>query len=178
VNLLSSFVRAIDAANDLIGRVVMWLSLGIVLVCFAAVYLRYAVGTGMPWLQELYVWQHAIIFLIGAGFTLLHGGHVRVDLFYGIMSVRRRAMVDLAGTLFFLLPFVVVLAYEAVPLVVLSWQNNEVSVQPGGMPAIYVLKSMLHGFCLVVGLQGLAIAARSVLVLSGREEFAPGRVAH
>ena len=175
---LAGFVRVAEAINEWIGRIVMWLALGIVLVCFAAVYLRYALGTGVPWMQELYVWQHAAVFLLGAGFTLLHGGHVRVDLFYGRMSVRRRAMVDLFGTLVFLLPFVILLAYEAIPFVELSWRDNEISIQPGGMPAMYVLKAMLHGFCLVVALQGLAIIARSILILTGREEFATGQVAH
>lgn len=175
---LAGFVRAAESINEWIGRIVMWLALGIVLVCFATVYLRYALGTGVPWMQELYVWQHAAVFLLGAGFTLLHGGHVRVDLFYGRMNVRRRAMVDLFGTLVFLLPFVILLAYEAIPFVELSWRDNEISIQPGGMPAMYVLKAMLHGFCLVVALQGLAIMARAILILTGREEFATGQVAH
>lgn len=178
MDFLSGFVRAAEAINEWIGRIVMWLSLGIVLVCFGAVYLRYALGTGVPWLQELYVWQHAIVFLVGAGFTLLHGGHVRVDLFYGRMSTRRRAMVDLFGTVVFLMPFMILLAYEAIPFVHLSWRDSEVSLQPGGMPAVYVLKAMLHAFCAVVILQGLVIIARATLVLSGREEFATGQAGH
>jgi TRAP-type mannitol/chloroaromatic compound transport system permease small subunit len=171
LDLLAGFVRAVDAINEWIGRIVMWMALGIVLVCFATVYLRYALGTGQPWMQELYVWQHAFVFLVGAGYTLLHGGHVRVDLFYGPMTPRRKAMIDLLGVVVFLLPFCVVIGYETMAFVEMSWRNREISVQPGGMPAVYILKASLQAFCFLVAVQGLAIAARSVLVLSGREEF-------
>ncbi len=178
MNFLVGFLRVAEAINEWVGRVVMWLSLGIVLVCFIAVYLRYALGTGVPWLQELYVWQHAFVFLLGAGFTLLHGGHVRVDLFYGSMSTRNQARVDLLGTVIFLLPFMLLLYFEAIPFVELSWRNGESSIQPGGMPAIYILKVSLQAFCVLVSLQGLATIARSILILSGRTEFAPAATSH
>ncbi len=178
MNFLAGVLRVVEPINEWIGRVVMWLSLGIVLVCFATVYMRYALGTGEPWVQELYVWMHAIVFLAGAGYTLLHGGHVRVDLIYGNMSLRSRALVDVLGTLILLWPFAAVIAYESVPMVALSWMNNEVSQQPGGMPNMWFLKSMLHVFCAAIFLQGLAMVARGLLVLGGRTEFAPNTSTH
>lgn len=178
MDFLALVVRVVDAINETIGRVVMWLSLGVVLVCFATVYMRYALETGKPWIQELYVWQHAIVFLVGAGYTLLHGGHVRVDLFYGRMSLRRRALVDIFGTLILLWPFALVIAYEAGPMVALSWSNDETSQQPGGMPNVWFLKAMLHVFCAVIFLQGLAVVSRGLLVLGGRTEYAPQASAH
>ncbi len=178
MDLLALVVRVVDAVNEFIGRVVMWLSLGVVLVCFATVYMRYALGTGKPWIQELYVWQHAIVFLVGAGYTMLHGGHVRVDLFYGKMPDRRRALVDLFGTICLLWPFAIVIAYESVPLFVMSWANDETSQQPGGMPNVWVLKAMLHVFCATIFLQGAAVAARALLVLGGRAEYAQQASSH
>ena len=178
MDFLAHVVRVVDAVNEFIGRVVMWLSLGVVLVCFATVYLRYALETGRPWIQELYVWQHAIVFLVGAGYTLLHGGHVRVDLFYGKMSDRRRALVDIFGTVVLLWPFAIVIAYESTPMVVLSWANNEVSQQPGGMPAMWFLKAMLHVFCAVIFIQGMAVGARGLLVLGGRTQYAQQASTH
>ncbi|HET9692773.1 MAG TPA: TRAP transporter small permease subunit, partial [Steroidobacteraceae bacterium] len=77
---LRRFVHAVDALNEWIGRGVAWLTLGCVLTCFAVVVLRYAFDVGYPWLQELYVWQHATVFMVGAGYTMLHRGHVNVDL--------------------------------------------------------------------------------------------------
>ena len=178
MDFLALVVRVVDAVNETIGRLVMWLSLGVVLVCFATVYMRYALGTGKPWIQELYVWQHAIVFLAAAGYTLLHGGHVRVDLFYGKMSPRRRALVDIWGTLVLLWPLAIVIAYESAPLVALSWANDEVSQQPGGMPDVWFLKAMLHVFCAVIFIQGIAGVARGLLVLGGRTEYAPQGSAH
>jgi TRAP-type mannitol/chloroaromatic compound transport system permease small subunit len=178
VDFLANVVRVVDAVNETVGRIVMWLSLGVVLVCFATVYMRYALGTGKPWIQELYVWQHAIVFLAAAGYTLLHGGHVRVDLFYGKMSPRRRALVDIWGTVVLLWPLAIVIAYESAPMVALSWANDEVSQQPGGMPDVWFLKSMLHVFCAVIFIQGIAVVARGLLVLGGRTEYAPQGSAH
>ena len=85
------FVHACEAINEWIGRAVAWLTLGCVLTCFAVVVLRYAFDIGRPWMQELYVWQHAIVFMVGAGYTMLHRGHVNVDVVYGRMSARGRA---------------------------------------------------------------------------------------
>lgn len=178
MRFLEGLVRAVEAINEWIGRFVMWLTLGIVLVCFATVYMRYVLGTGLPWVQELYVWQHAIVFLVGAGYTLLHGGHVRVDLFYGRMADRTRAIVDIFGTVILLWPFAAVIAYEATPMIELSWRNNEISQQPGGMPYVWFLKAMLHVFCAAIFLQGVAMVARGILVLSGRTEFAHRAAAH
>ena len=104
MNALIAFIRAIDAVNEVVGRVVAWLALGTVAVCFLVVVLRYVFSIGFVWMQELYVWQHAVVFMLGARYTLLHGGHVRVDIFYSRMDARRRAIVDLIGTFVFLMP--------------------------------------------------------------------------
>ena len=102
MNALAGFVRGVDALNEWTGRAAAWLALGCVLTCFTVVLLRYAFGIGFPWMQELYVWLHAAVFMAGAGYTMLHRGHVNVDVFYGRMDGRRRAWVDIAGTLLFL----------------------------------------------------------------------------
>ena len=99
---LGRFVRAIDALNEWTGRGVAWLTAGCVLTCFVVVVLRYGFDTGYPGLQELYIWQHAIVFMAGAGYTMLHRGHVNVDLVYGRLGERGRAWVDVLGTVLFL----------------------------------------------------------------------------
>ena len=104
MNALRGFVRGIDAINDWIGRAAAWLTLGCVLTCFAVVVLRYAFGIGFPWMQELYVWQHAAVFMAGAGYTMLHRGHVNVDVLYGRLNPRGKAWIDILGTLVFLFP--------------------------------------------------------------------------
>jgi TRAP-type C4-dicarboxylate transport system permease small subunit len=108
--VLYHFVKGVDACNEWIGRTVAWLTLGCVLTCFAVVLLRYAFNIGYPWMQELYVWQHAIVFMAGAGYTMLHRGHVNVDVMYGRLGERGKAWVDILGTLFFLFPWLAILA--------------------------------------------------------------------
>lgn len=167
--MLENLVRGIDALNDLVGRAVAWLTLGCVLTCFAVVVLRYGFNVGYPWMQELYVWQHAIVFLVGAGYTLLHRGHVNVDIVYGRMSPRRKAWLDIIGSLIFLFPWLVVVAWTSGPFVMASWAVKEGSANPSGMPGVYILKAMVWVFVALVFLQGLAHLIRCALLLVGRE---------
>jgi TRAP-type mannitol/chloroaromatic compound transport system permease small subunit len=168
MSALSGFVRSVDALNDWIGRTVAWLTLACVLTCFAVVVLRYAFDMGFPWLQELYVWQHATVFMAGAGYTMLHRGHVNVDVVYGRLGPRGQAWIDILGTIFFLFPWLVVIAVTSAPFVISSWQIREASSTANGMPAVYLLKSLLWVFCALLFLQGLALLVRRALFLSDR----------
>jgi TRAP-type mannitol/chloroaromatic compound transport system permease small subunit len=167
MSVLAGFIRCVDALNEWIGRTVSWLTLGCVLTCFAVVVLRYAFDLGFPWLQELYVWQHAAVFMAGAGYAMLHRGHVSVDVLYGKASARRRAWIDIAGTLVFLFPWLAVVAMASAPFVLSSWSIREASSTAGGMPAVYLLKSLLWVFCGLLFVQGLALIARRALFLAG-----------
>ena len=170
VAALERLATAIDALNEWTGRLAAWLTAGCVLTCFAVVVLRYAFDTGYPWLQELYVWQHAVVFMVGAGYTFLHGGHVNVDLLYGRLSERGRAWVDVLGTLLFLFPWLAVLAVTSTPFVRASWAIRETSPTPDGMPGLYLLKSVLLAFCALMFLQGLALLIRRGLLLAGHAQ--------
>ena len=169
--MLETYIRVVDDLNDRIGRAVAWLSLGCVLVCFATVYLRYVMGRGYIWLQELYVWEHAITFLVGAGYTFLYGGHVRVDIFYARMKTRTKAWVDLVQTVVFLFPFIGLILEKSWPYFWVAFLRGERSEQPDGLPALWVLKFMLVAFCVVVLLQAVAMIFRCILVLQGREDY-------
>ncbi len=167
MNLLHRFIKGVDAVNDWIGRTVAWLTLGCVLTCFAVVVLRYAFNVGFPWMQELYVWQHAAVFMAGAGYTMLHRGHVNVDVMYGKLSDRGRAWIDILGTLFFLFPWLAILAVTSAPFVLSSWGIREASATADGMPGLYLLKSLLWVLCALLFVQGLALIARRSLYLAG-----------
>lgn len=169
---IAGYVRVVDRINEAVGRAVAWLTLGCVLLCFAVVLLRYGFGIGLIWMQELFIWLFAFTFLLGAGYTLKQGGHVRVDAFYARMSARRRAWVDLIGTFLFLLPWLAVLGFVSIGFVGDSLRINEGSAQPGGMPALYVLKGAIPAFCVLLGAQGLAEAGRAALVLMGHSDYA------
>ena len=91
MQMLAKFVRFADGLNETIGRGISWLTLAMVVVTFVVVVLRYVYSIGWVWLQESYVWMHGIVFMVGAGYTLLHNAHVRVDVIYRPASPRLRA---------------------------------------------------------------------------------------
>jgi TRAP-type mannitol/chloroaromatic compound transport system permease small subunit len=169
---LVALVRVADGANAVVGKATAWLTLGTVLACFATVYTRYALGVNFIWLQEIYVWQHAAVIVLGAGYTMMTGGFVRVDVFYADWSARRRAIADMSMTVLLLAPFLYVFTGVVWAFFVNSWRSDEGSMNPGGLSDLWLLKFTLVVFCALVALQGLAILARGALVLSGREEWA------
>ncbi len=176
MQFLVGYIRAVSAINRWLGQAFSWLALAVVLVCFAVVVQRYFFRATQLWMQDLYVWLSGAMFTGVAGFALLRNDHVRVDIFYRPWPVRRKAIADLIGVVAFLLPFVLVVANYAWPFVQRSWRIYEGSANVGGMPGLFVLKSFILLFCLLVGLQGIAWAFRAILVLAGREEMLPERL--
>ncbi|MFP9138904.1 TRAP transporter small permease subunit [Devosia sp. XGJD_8] len=170
---LALLARTISGLNRVVGEVLSWLALGCVLACFAVVVQRYAFSTSTLWMQDLYVWLGGAMFTGVAGFALMRDDHVRVDIFYRPASIRRKAIADLFGVVLFLLPFIYVVYTYTSPAVLRSWSYYEGSGNIGGMPGLFVLKSFIIVFCVLVGLQGLAMAARSILVLAGRDDLLP-----
>lgn len=158
-------VRQLERINEVLGQITAVLAVLLVLNVFLVVVLRYAFGYGEIWMQELYVWIHATIFLAGAGYTLRHDGHVRIDLFYASASARYRAWVNVLGCLFLGLPLVYVLGTKAWPMVVRSWQTLEKSAEAGGMPALYIFKSLIIIFAVCLGIQLVVLLARSAMTL-------------
>jgi TRAP-type mannitol/chloroaromatic compound transport system permease small subunit len=160
---------ALDRVGIVSGRVTSWLTVVMVIVTFVIVVMRYVFDAGAVWLQESVVWMHAVVFMVGAAFTLQQDEHVRVDIFYRGMSKRRRAWVDLLGTLLFLLPLCAFLGYKAWDFVAVSWQLGESSREPGGMPYPFVplLKSVLLLMPFLLALQGISILVRALRSLRG-----------
>lgn len=169
--MLPRFIEIAEATNRVTGHVTAWFTLGAVLVCFTVVVLRYGFSISFIWMQDIYVWFHAVVFTVGAGYTYLVGGHVRVDLFYANMDARQRARVDLFGVVFFVLPWAYVVLWSAYPFVYRSWSILEPSGQPSGLDGVFLLKSVIPLFVLLIVLHALSVAARSILVLRGHKEF-------
>ncbi len=168
---LPRWVRAVEALSEWSGRAVAWLTLAMVLLVGYDVAMRYLFRAGSVALQELEWHLFALIFLLGAAYTLRHDEHVRVDLLHQSrwMTPRRRAWVDLVGTVLFLIPFCLLVIHASWPFVRASFELGEGSPDPGGLPARWLLKAAIPlGFGLLL-LQGLALAARSARVALGRE---------
>ncbi len=162
---LARLVRGIDRLNDAIGRAVSWLTLAMVFTTFFVVVARYGFAWGQIWIQESYVWMHGAVFMLAAAYTLLHDGHVRVDIYYRPASDRFKAWINLFGTVFLLLPTIVVVLLYAIPYVQASWIRLEMSREAGGLRGLFLFKTIIPIFCLLMALQGLALAGRSLLVL-------------
>ncbi len=146
------------------GQALAWLTLAMVVVTFVIVLLRYVFDAGLIWMQESVVWMHAVVFMLGAAYTLERDEHVRVDIFYRGMSVRQRAWVDLLGVLVFLLPLCVFLAMKSWDFIAVSWSLHESSRESGGLPypMVPLLKSVLLLMPITLGLQGIALLLQSV----------------
>jgi TRAP-type mannitol/chloroaromatic compound transport system permease small subunit len=156
----------IDRLNVAIGRAVAWLVLAVVLLQFALVVARYLFGLGSIWLTETVIYAHATLFMLAAAWTLHASGHVRVDVFYADASARTRARVDLIGALLLLLPFMLVLLWLSVPYAARSWAIFEHSQEASGLPLVFVFKTLIPLFALLMALQGIAQAIRAAVALS------------
>ncbi len=170
---IAQIVRAIGGLNWLIGNVFAWLAVGIVVVCFTVVVQRYVFSITHLWMQDLYVWLNGAMFTAVAGYALLRNDHVRVDIFYRPASLRWKAIADMIGVVIFLLPFMWVVFVYGLPFVQRSWRLYEGSANIGGMPGLFILKTFILVFAVVVALQGIAMFLRSILVLADRQELLP-----
>lgn len=164
---LEKFRRAVDGFNDWVGRATAWLVIAMVLVQFAVVMLRYIFGFGSIMMQETVVYLHGALFMLGAGYTLLREGHVRVDIFYRDATPEKKALVDLFGVLFLLLPVCGLIWLSSWSYVAQSWSILEGSRETSGIQAVYVLKTAILAFAALLSVQGLSMAARAYLILKG-----------
>lgn len=146
----------IDRLNHAIGRSAAWLALAMVLVQFAVVVLRYVFGIGSIMMQEAIVYMHGVLFMMAAADTLLQDKHVRVDIFYAPASARRKALINLLGCTFFVLPFCILIAYVSYDYVSMSWSVREGSRETSGIQGVYLLKSVILLFAAQLSLQAVS----------------------
>jgi TRAP-type mannitol/chloroaromatic compound transport system permease small subunit len=162
---LEDFADRIDRLNERIGRIVSWLTVAMVLVTCVVVVARYFFDAGWIWLQETVTWMHSVVFMLAAAWALSLDEQVRVDVFYRDMPARRRALVDIGGVFLLLIPFCVFLLVSSFGYVSTSWRIGEASREAGGLPGLFLLKSVILAMPVLLILQGLALAARSWLSL-------------
>ncbi|MCG6942939.1 MAG: TRAP transporter small permease subunit [Thiohalocapsa sp.] len=167
----------LDLVNAWVGRVIAWLALAMVLVTFLVVVLRYGFDAGSIALQESVTYMHATLFMLAAAYTLQRDGHVRVDIFYQGFSRRGRAWVDMLGTLILLVPVCLFILASSWGYVAESWAVHEGSREAGGLPYVYLLKTLMVAMPLLLLLQGVVWMLRNGLFLAGVEAALPAAVA-
>ena len=174
MKFLLNLAKGIDVLNEWIGRGVAWVTLGLVLVIFVDVVMRYLFRTSFVFTQELEWHLFAFIFLIGAGYTLLHDGHVRVDILYQRLGTRGRAWINLVGVILFLFPGCILIIVTSFKFAYNAWVIMEGSPDPGGIPFRFIVKGTIPaGFCLLL-LQGTSLGIHSLLQILGIEKATEG----
>lgn len=167
--MIRTITAAIDRFTELIGETAAWLSLVMMLSVCTVVFMRYFLETGSLALQEFASYLHASVFMLGAAFALKRGSHVRVDIFYRRWSIRTRAIVDLVGSLVFLLPVCGLLLVFCWDYVGDSWAIHEASSEPGGLQTVYLLKTLMLIMPTMLLLQGISQLIKSLMVILGHD---------
>lgn len=175
--LLKRGALVIDAISVTIGDAVRWSALALVVVTAVIVVQRYVFGVSITGLQESVIYLHSILFLLSSAAALLNGGHVRVDIIYSNLSERARAWTDMAGVYLALIPMSWLILETSRSYVGGAWRILERSRESDGLPLVFLLKTAIPLFAVMMILQGLSMAARAALTLSGRESPAAGEPA-
>jgi TRAP-type mannitol/chloroaromatic compound transport system permease small subunit len=166
---LRRLCTALSRITESVGHAAAWLALVLVLVTFAVVMLRYLFEIGWIAMQESILYLHASLFLLGAAHTLNRDGHVRVDIFYRDFTPRRKALVDLLGALFLLLPVCSFLLWTSWGYVARAWSLREGSPEAGGLPFVYLLKTLIPVAAVLLILQGISQLLASLSIITGGE---------
>ena len=169
---LQRWQQRLTGFTTVIGRTAAWLALLLVLGMVLVVILRYVFGIGNIALQESLTYLHGALFMLGIAYTLAEDEHVRVDVLYQRFSPRQRAWVNLLGTLFLLLPVCAALFWLSLDYVLSSWRELETSAN-GGLPFVYLLKSLLLVLPVLLGIQAVAELMRHGLTLLGTPQAPP-----
>jgi TRAP-type mannitol/chloroaromatic compound transport system permease small subunit len=161
--------RRIDRFQERVGRTVSWLMFGMVVVVFGDVIFRYLFSRSWVWVQELEWHLFGLVYLLAAGYTMLHDEHVRVDIVYAKLSDRGKAWMDFAMLFVMFFPSCVLIIYTTWPFFVNSFAVNEGSSDPGGIPARWALKAVIIIAFLLLGLQGVSQAIKNFYWAMGWE---------
>jgi TRAP-type mannitol/chloroaromatic compound transport system permease small subunit len=165
MSFLHAYVHYIDLFTDRCGRLLAWLVLGMALLTAVIVVLRYGFSIGSIPAQEAVIYMHGCLFLLGAAYALKTGAHVRVDIFYCKFSPRGQAWINSLGGIVFLLPLCIFILVSSWDYVGESWAMRETSPEPGGIPAVFLLKTLIPVAAINLALQGTAEILRSALIL-------------
>lgn len=157
-----------EGVTRITGRIVMWLLLIMALVQFGVVILRYVFGVNYIFMQESITYMHGAVFLLAAGYALVTNDHVRVDIFYREAPPKRKALIDFLGTYLFLFPVCLLLLWTASPYVANSWAVGEGSNESSGIQAVFIMKSFIPAFAMLLAMAGFAIASRAGAALKER----------
>lgn len=158
-------VSSIDLIIAKLGRIICWCVPAMALLVLIIVVLRYGFNIGAIAAQESVQYLHATVFMLGAAVTLGADQHVRVDIFYRGFSERQKAWVNILGHIIFTLPVCALISWGSLDYVLDSWTAREASPEPGGLPFVFLLKTLIPVMALLLALQSLAQCRRALSTL-------------
>lgn len=162
---MGTLIDRLDGINRFMGSAVRWLAFFMMMIQFVIVLLRYVFGISSIAINESVLYLHAALFMLAAGYTLLVNGHVRVDIFYAGRTDAEKNAIDLFGHTFLLIPSMLTIIYWTWTSVRNSWSILEGPISVGGIPAVFLLKSLIPIFCALLVLQSVLEILR---ILSGK----------
>lgn len=160
---MTALADRLDTINQWVGNTVRWVAVIMVALQFCVVLLRYVFGVSFIFLDEGVLYLHCTLFMLGGGYTLLVDRHVRVDIFYSRWSRPAQAKLNAAGAIIALIPGSLITAWFCWPFVANSWINLDGAISVGGIPASFLLKSLILAFCVLLAIQGLACLLRDIV---------------
>jgi TRAP-type mannitol/chloroaromatic compound transport system permease small subunit len=163
--MLHRLITISDRTADLIGNLVAPLTFLMGLLTCIVVIARYSFNMGLIPVVEAVIYLHGIVFMLGIPYALKEQAHVRVDIIYSRLKPKSRAFIDLLGTTIFLLPVSLFLIWSSIDYVSLSWRMNETSFEPGGLPWVYLLKTLIPVMACLLLVQGLTEFLRSLQII-------------
>jgi len=163
-------VTTINNVNEWVGKSISWLTLFMVITTFIIVVLRYVFDIGWIALQESVSYMHAIVFMLGAAYTLKHNAHVRVDIIYQRCNTKTQAWIDCLGTLLLMMPVTGFIIWSSWEYVADSWSIQESSRNSGGLPGVYLLKTTILLMAALLILQSISLFLQNLVIALGLTE--------
>ena len=160
---MQQLIKAFEWVNRAVGNTLKWVALLMLLIQFFIVIARYVFGYSSIAIQESLLYLHATLFMLGAGYTLLADKHVRIDIFYGKCGSASQRAIDLIGHTCLLIPAMLTVVYFSWPAVRNSWAILEGPISVGGLKAVFLLKSLIPAFCILVLIQSVACNVRLII---------------
>ena len=168
-NFLENLSKLFSFINKFAGFISAALVFLMTINVFIVVVLRYLFGISFIWMQETYVWMHAFIFMLGAGYAYLNDDHVRIDIIYRNARNSYKIIINLLGNIFLLLPFLYIIWTFSFPFVYRSFNMNEISREAGGLPMLFILKSAILLFVILLFIQVLSKIIDDLLWVKSRK---------
>ena len=162
LKVINLIIKIVDYISSFIGKCVSWLILVMVFTTFGITFFRYVFNTGLIWIQELIVYMHVCVFMLMMSYTFIENKHVRIDIFFNRLSEKNKNYINLFGHIFFLIPMCLVIVIYGWNFVHNSWSILESSQEAGGLPFLYLLKSLIIIAPSLLMLQAIAEILKSI----------------